>query len=175
MYYYSFTLVKVKGVRSLSSYKNYLDELSGTLSSKDVNFMYVVYEEEGGLHLHAMIVSRKRVSKSDVKIFKHGWSIRIKQLKTVGDVGGWTMYCAKHLFENVELKHHLEEMHTENAQEENNDGVTKCPPSPVSDSAQGSLSGGMSPPILELLIPEDLLKRNFDIRNVAGSIRKFIS
>ena len=173
MYYYSFTLRKVRGKTKLSILRRYLLDLRHKLNdSHDIRFMNVCYEDDEGLHLHAMILSPKRLSRKDVKLYKHGWSIRIEHLKTMKDIGVWTFYCSKHIHDDIEKKHEVLE-YAEDYADDNTENA-------VNGSAESNQDSGLSiifpdPPIQEDLTPSDLSKRNFDIRKVVESIRNRIS
>lgn len=112
MYYYAFTLSKVRGEKSYEAYEEYLTEIEGR---SDFKIPFKQYEENRGLHVHTMIVSKSRVAKKDVYLHKHGWSIDFRMLKSPDDIGKWVMYCYQDLYENVELKYKFPERQTEGA------------------------------------------------------------
>jgi len=126
--------------------------------------MYTVYEEEEGLHLHSLILAQKRLSRKDLKLYKHGWSPKIVLLKTEVDVGVWTMYCAKRAQLDIEKKYEIQE-YAEDYALENAPRI-----SDKSNAGSDSQSDAMSPPILEDLTPCSLLRRAFDIRHVVDKL-----
>lgn len=177
--YYSFTLVKTQGNRKISEYRKYLSDLDARFSD-EYSILNVVYEEDHGLHLHALIKSARRIGKKHVYLYKHGWSVRINKLDSMNDLGIWTHYCAKHYADHIDKKFELEEQHADyllNQKDEVlRDGVPAVGrPDPSNDNARNdsevsnagsdSLSDSLILPMVEDLLPWTLSKRNFDIRN----------
>lgn len=107
MYYYSLTIVKTRGERRVSDYQDYIDSIP---CAKQV----VSYEDEGGLHVHLMLLSEKSVKTSEVRLHKHGWSIRFHKLSTPEDVGRWVMYCNKRYFSHIYLDHFYDQQRKNN-------------------------------------------------------------
>lgn len=103
MYYYAFTLSKVRGEKDYDSYEAYLSKLN-------LYFPIKQYELEKGLHVHCMIQSKTRITKARTQLYAHGWSIRLELLKTPADIGGWVIYCQKGGLDNIELSLKLPEI-----------------------------------------------------------------
>lgn len=107
MYYYALTLVKTRGERRLSDYRDYINSIPGTKQCTG-------YEDEKGLHVHLMLVNDAPIKLSDVAIHKHGWSIRFNKLNDPDDIGKWVIYCNKELHKYIYLDYLTDEMRNEN-------------------------------------------------------------
>lgn len=154
VYYYSFTLSKVRGDRKLSDYEDYLDKLNLEVHNK-------VYEENKGLHVHCMIRSARRVTKKQCKLYPYGWSLKLIHLQTFSDIGAWIHYCLKHYEDNIYYKYHLEEMRLSADPDH-----LKCPSNSCSESINSTEVNYDSP-------DEDSLEKvrypQFDIRKAVRS------
>jgi len=147
MYYYSLTIVKTRGDRKISDYQNYINSIPCAKQC-------ISYEDEGGLHVHLMLLSEKRIKTDDVRLHKYGWSIRFHKLNDPDDIGRWIIYCNKNYFRHVYLDHFYDEL------KENKINDTPTTVSTLPDEKDTSED--------ELRSFERKYPR-FDIRNVATS------
>lgn len=91
MYYYALTIRKTRGEKSIEDYREYIDRIN---CEKQI----ISFETEKGLHVHLMLVSKRKLYAKDVVLERRGWSIKFSRLNDPDDVGRWVIYCNKDLY-----------------------------------------------------------------------------